>query len=210
MIRILIVEDQPICRLGIRMTLTNSGISHKVLAEAETVSQALDFLEQNGHDIDLILLDYMLPDGTGMEVIEDVRRLHLNPKIVILSGEAGGAIVKQLMDAGVNGYMDKNIRPEELEKVLTTVMNGDDYTEKATMHLQGDIKADMDILSTLTRREMEIITLCASGMSAKQIADELCITQHSVENHKDSIFKKLHIQSTSELILFAFKVGLIS
>lgn len=210
MIRILIVEDQPICRLGIRMTLTNSGISHKVLAEAETVSQALDFLEQNGHDIDLILLDYMLPDGTGMEVIEAVRRLHLNPKIVILSGEAGGAIVKQLMDAGVNGYMDKNIRPEELEKVLTTVMNGDDYTEKATMHLQGEIKADMDILSTLTRREMEIITLCASGMSAKQIADELCITQHSVENHKDSIFKKLHIQSTSELILFAFKVGLIS
>ncbi|MBO4567536.1 MAG: response regulator transcription factor [Bacteroidales bacterium] len=210
MIRILIVEDQPICRLGIRMTLTNSGISHTIVAETETVSQTIDFLENSGNDIDLILLDYMLPDGTGMDVIEAVRRLHLNPKIVILSGEAGGAVVQQLMDAGVNGYMDKNIRPEELEKVLTTVMNGDDYTEKATMHLQGDIKADMDILSTLTRREMEIITLCASGMSAKQIADELCITQHSVENHKDNIFKKLHIQSTSELILFAFKVGLIS
>ena len=210
MIRILIIEDQPICRLGIRMTLANSGISHKVLAEAETVSQSIDFLEKNGHDSDLILLDYMLPDGTGMEVIEAVRRLHLNPKIVILSGEAGGAIVKQLMDAGVNGYMDKNIRPEELEKVLTTVMNGNDYTEKATMHLQGDIKADMEILSTLTRREMEIITLCASGMSAKQIADELCITPHTVENHKDSIFNKLNIQSTSELILFAFRVGLIN
>ena len=210
MIRIFIVEDQPICRLGIRMTLTNSGISHKVVAEAETVSQAVDFLEKNGHDIDLILLDYMLPDGTGMDVIEAVRKLQLNPKIVILSGEAGGAIVKQLMDKGVNGYMDKNIQPEELEKVLTTVMSGNDYTEQATMHLQGDIKADMDILSTLTRREMEIITLCASGLSAKQIADELCITPHSVENHKDNVFKKLHIQSTSELILFAFKVGLIS
>ena len=210
MIRIFIVEDQPICRLGIRMTLTNSGISHKVVAEAETVSQAVDFIEKNGHDIDLILLDYMLPDGTGMDVIEAVRKLQLNPKIVILSGEAGGAIVKQLMDKGVNGYMDKNIQPEELEKVLTTVMSGNDYTEQATMHLQGDIKADMDILSTLTRREMEIITLCASGLSAKQIADELCITPHSVENHKDNVFKKLHIQSTSELILFAFKVGLIS
>lgn len=210
MIRILIVEDQPICRLGIRMTLTNSGISHKVLTEAETVSQAVDFLEKNGHDIDLILLDYMLPDGTGMDVIEAVKRIHINPKIVILSGEAGGAIVKQFMDKGVNGYMDKNIQPDELAKVLTTVMSGNDYTEQATIHLQGDIKADMDILSTLTRREMEIITLCASGLSAKQIADELCITQHSVENHKDNVFKKLHIQSTSELILFAFKVGLVN
>lgn len=210
MIRIFIVEDQPICRLGIRMTLTNSGISHMVLAEAETVSQAVDFLEKNGHNIDLILLDYMLPDGTGMDVIEAVRRLQLNPKIVILSGEAGGAIVKQLMDKGVNGYMDKNIQPDELEKVLTTVMSGNDYTEQATMYLQGDIKADMDILSTLTRREMEIITLCASGLSAKQIADDLCITPHSVENHKDSIFKKLNVKSTSELILFAFRVGLIS
>ncbi len=210
MIRILIVEDQPICRLGIRMTLTNSGISHKVLTEAETVSQAVDFLEKNGHDIDLILLDYMLPDGTGMDVFEAVKRIHINPKIVILSGEAGGAIVKQFMDKGVNGYMDKNIQPDELAMVLTTVMSGNDYTEQATMHLQGDIKADMDILSTLTRREMEIITLCASGLSAKQIADELCITQHSVENHKDNVFKKLHIQSTSELILFAFRVGLIN
>lgn len=210
MIRILIVEDQPICRLGIRMTLTNSGINHKVLTEAETVSQAVDFLEKNGHDIDLILLDYMLPDGTGMDVIEAVKRIHINPKIVILSGEAGGAIVKQFMDKGVNGYMDKNIQPDELAKVLTTVMSGNDYTEQATIHLQGDIKADMDILSTLTRREMEIITLCASGLSAKQIADELCITQHSVENHKDNVFKKLHIQSTSELILFAFRVGLIN
>lgn len=209
-VRILIVEDQPVCRLGIRMTLSSSGIKHRILAETENVSQAIDFIEKNGNATDLILLDYVLPDGTGMDVIEAVKRLQLNPKIVILSGEAGGAIVKQLMDKGVNGYMDKNIQPDELAKVLTTVMSGNDYTEQATMHLQGDIKADMDILSTLTRREMEIITLCASGLSAKQIADELCITQHSVENHKDNVFKKLHIQSTSELILFAFKVGLIS
>ena len=78
------------------------------------------------------------------------------------------------------------------------------------MHLQDDLKADMDTLATLTRREMEIITLCAAGMSAKQIADELCITQHTVENHKDNIFNKIGVKSTSELILYAFRVGLIS
>ena len=138
------------------------------------------------------------------------KRLCPKVKIVILSGEAGGAAVKQLMDKGINGYMGKNIQPEELSVVLATVMQGNNYTAQENMHLQGGIKADMEILSTLTRREMEIITLCASGMSAKQIADELCITPHTVENHKDSIFNKLNVKSTSELILFAFRVGLIS
>ena len=99
-IRILVVEDQPVCRLGIRMTLSSSGIKHRILAETENVSQAIDFLEKKGNDADLVLLDYVLPDGTGMDVIQAVKRLHLELKIVILSGEAGGAIIKQLMDGG--------------------------------------------------------------------------------------------------------------
>lgn len=209
-IRILMVEDQPICRLGIRMSLAGTGVSAELVGEAENVQQALAFLEKHGTDIDLILLDYALPDGTGLDVIEAAKRLCPEVKIVILSGEAGGAIVKQLMDKGINGFMGKDIQPEELSAVLDTVMQGNTYEGQQTMHLQSDLKADMDTLATLTRREMEIITLCAAGMSAKQIADELNITPHTVENHKDSIFNKLKVKSTSELILYAFRVGLIS
>ena len=209
-IRILMVEDQPICRLGIRMSLAGTGVSAELVGEAENVQQALAFLEEHGTDIDLILLDYALPDGTGLDVIEAAKRLCPEVKIVILSGEAGGAIVKQLMDKGINGFMGKDIQPEELSAVLDTVMQGNTYEGQQTMHLQSDLKADMDTLATLTRREMEIITLCAAGMSAKQIAEELNITPHTVENHKDSIFNKLKVKSTSELILYAFRVGLIS
>jgi len=182
----------------------------QLIGEAENVAQAVAFLEKHGSEIDLILLDYMLPDGTGLDVIEAAKRICPDVKIVILSGEAGGAAVKQLMDKGINGYMDKSIQPEELSEVLTTVMQGNTYEGHETMHLQGDLKADMDTLATLTRREMEIITLCASGLSAKQIAEELSITPHTVENHKDNIFNKIGVKSTSELILYAFRVGLIS
>ena len=208
-IRILIVEDQPICRVGIRMSL-EAAKDCQLIGEAENVAQAVAFLEKHGSEIDLILLDYMLPDGTGLDVIEAAKRICPDVKIVILSGEAGGAAVKQLMDKGINGYMDKSIQPEELSEVLTTVMQGNTYEGHETMHLQGDLKADMDTLATLTRREMEIITLCASGLSAKQIAEELSITPHTVENHKDNIFNKIGVKSTSELILYAFRVGLIS
>ena len=209
-IRILIVEDQPLCRIGIRISLNDAAIPCSVVGEAENVAQAIDFLERRGRDIDLILLDYALPDGTGLDVIEAAKHICPEAKIVILSGEAGGAAVKQLMDKGINGYMGKNIQPDELSEVLATVIQGNNYEGRETMHLHSDLKADMETLATLTRREMEIVTLCASGLSAKQLADELCITPHTVENHKDNIFTKIGVKSTSELILYAFRVGLVS
>lgn len=209
-IRILMVEDQPVCRLGIRMTLGNSGLGYQILAEAETVAQAIDFLEDMGQEIDLILLDYVLPDGTGMEVIQTVKRLGLKAKIVIFSGEAGGATVKQLLDAGVNGFMSKSINSEEIAVVLRSVMAGDDYTGEAHMRIEADLKDDYETMKSLTRREIELITLCANGLTAKAIAEEMNIMPHSVENMKSSVFSKLGINSTSELILYAFRVGLVS
>ena len=209
-IRILIVEDQPVCRLGIRMTLSGSDIKHRILSEAENVAQAVDFLEKHGKDIDLVLLDYVLPDGTGMDVIAAVKRLHLDVKIVILSGEAGGAILKQLMDAGVNGFMSKSVNPEEITVVLNSVMQGHDYTGEGLMRIEDDLKADYETMKSLTRREMELVTLCANGLNAKQIAEEMNVTPHSVENMKSTIFAKVGVKSTNELILYAFRVGLIS
>lgn len=209
-IRILLVEDQPLCRLGVRMALTNSGFGCVLEAEAENVRQAVMFLEQHGGDIDLVLLDYALPDGNGKDVIDAVRRLGLDLKIVMLSGEAGGATVKLLMDSGINGFMSKDIRPEEIGAVLASVMQGHDFTNMNTMRLQQEVRSDLEILETLTRREMDIISLCAAGKSARQIAEELNISAHTVENHKDKIFSKLGVKSTSELILYAFRVGLVS
>lgn len=209
-IRILLVEDQPLCRLGVRLALTNSGFGCVLEAEAENVRQAVMFLEQHGGDIDLVLLDYALPDGNGKDVIDAVKRLGLDLKIVMLSGEAGGATVKLLMDSGINGFMSKDIRPEEIGAVLASVMQGHDFTNMNTMRLQQEVRSDLEILETLTRREMDIISLCAAGKSARQIAEELNISAHTVENHKDKIFGKLGIKSTSELILYAFRVGLVS
>ena len=209
-IRILLVEDQPLCRLGVRMSLANSGFGCVLEAEAEDVQQALAFLEQRGHDIDLILLDYALPDGTGKDVIDAVKRMGLDVKIVMLSGEAGGATIQQLLDSGINGFMSKDIRPDEIGAVLASVMQGHDFSNVNAMRLRQEVQSDMDTLSTLTRREMDIISLCAAGKTAKQIAEELNISAHTVENHKDSIFSKIGVKSTSELILYAFRVGLVS
>ncbi len=204
------VEDQPICRMGIRTTLAHSALEHQVIAEAATVAEAESFLEAHGDQTDLILLDYMLPDGTGMDVIKAAKRLCPEAKIVIFSGEAGGATVKQLLEAGVNGFMSKSINSEEIALVLRSVMEGNDYTGEAHIRIEQDLKADYEIMKTLTRREMELISLCATGLNTKQLADEMCVTPHSIENMKSNLFSKIGVKSTNELILFAFRVGIVS
>jgi len=204
------VEDQPICRLGIRMTLSNSDLDYELLGEATNVAEAVILLEQYANETDLILLDYMLPDGTGMDVIDAAKRISPDAKIVIFSGEAGGATVKQLLEAGVNGFMSKSINSEEIAVVLRSVMAGDDYTGEAHMRIESDLKDDYETMKSLTRREMELITLCATGLNTKQLAEEMNVTPHSIENMKSALFSKIGVKSTNELILFAFRVGLVS
>ena len=209
-VKIIIIEDQPVCRLGIRMTLGSSSISHQILDEFGTASQAIEYLEKNGQAVDLILLDYVLPDGTGMDVIQAAKRLGLKAKIVIFSGEAGGAILKQLMEAGVNGFMSKSVTPEEIAVVINSVMQGHDYTGEGLMRVEADLKDDYETLKSLTHREMELISLCATGLNTKQLAEEMNVTPHSIENMKSAVFAKVGVKSTNELILYAFRVGLIS
>ena len=204
------VEDQPICRLGIRMTLSNSDLDYELLGEATNVAEAVILLEQYANETDLILLDYMLPDGTGMDVIDAAKRISPDAKIVIFSGEAGGATVKQLLEAGVNGFMSKSINSEEIAVVLRSVMAGDDYTGEAHMRIESDLKDDYETMKSLTRREMELITLCATGLNTKQLAEEMNVTPHSIENMKSALFSKIGVKSTNDLILFAFRVGLVS
>ena len=78
------------------------------------------------------------------------------------------------------------------------------------MRIESDLKDDYETMNSLTRREIELITLCARGLSTKAIAGEMCITPHSVENMKSNVFAKLGVKSSNELILFAFRVGLVS
>ena len=174
------------------------------------MAEAVILLEQYANETDLILLDYMLPDGTGMDVIDVAKRISPDAKIVIFSGEAGGATVKQLLEAGVNGFMSKSINSEEIAVVLRSVMAGDDYTGEAHMRIESDLKDDYETMKSLTRREMELITLCATGLNTKQLAEEMNVTPHSIENMKSALFSKIGVKSTNELILFAFRVGLVS
>jgi DNA-binding NarL/FixJ family response regulator len=201
-IRILLVEDHPLYRMGIRLSLNYSGLSCVVVAEADDVKSAKSFLEQHADEVDLILLDYFLPDGNGVDVIHHARALSPKVKIVLLSGEIKNKEVVEHTQGLVDGYMGKDVDPETLKAKLNALfgINGDDDDKQYRIRAKADLSA----------REIEIIQLCANGMSAQQIADRLGLSRRTVEVHKSHVFEKLDLNTTAELVKYAYDAGLVA
>ena len=201
-IRILLVEDHPIYRMGIRLTLNYSELSNVVVGEAEDVRSAKIFIEQHGDEVDLILLDFFFPDGNGVEVIHFARIFSPNAKIVLLSGESNNPEVMARTKDLVDGYLGKDVDSETLKANINALFGvdvaGDDKQHRISA------KAD------LSAREIEIIRLCANGMTAQQIADRLFLSRRTVEAHKSHIYEKLNLKTTADLIKYAYDAGLVN
>ena len=201
-IRILLVEDHPLFRVGIRLSLNYSGLSSLVVAEADDVKSAKSYLEQHADEVDLILLDYFLPDGTGVDVIHYARALCPKAKIVLISGEIENEDLVADTQGLVDGYLGKDVDPETLKAKLNALfdVNDDDQDKQSRLRTKPDLSA----------REIEIIQLCANGMSAQQIADHLGLSRRTVEVHKSHVFEKLDLNTTAELVKYAYDAGLVA
>ena len=205
-IRILLVEDHPLYRVGLHMALSYSGLACVLKSEAENVAQALDFLQHHSDEVDLILLDYFLPDGTGMDVLKVAKQRFPRIKVLLVSGENNNPELDAMIHEGLNGFVSKDVTPQGLATVITSVFAGKDYFGHDSEELSSE---GVQKNESLTQRELDIIRLCALGKTSKEIADELFISARTVESHKNKIFNKLGCDSTTEMVNYAFLNGLV-
>lgn len=207
-IRILLVEDHPLYRVGLHMALSYSGLDCVLKSESENVAQALDYLQQHSDEVDLILLDYFLPDGTGMDVLKVAKQRFPKIKVLLVSGEDNNPELDAMIQAGLNGFVSKDVTPQGLATVISSIFDGKDYfvQDSDPHHIEGTNYMKND---NLTQRELDIIRLCALGKTSKEIADELFISARTVESHKNKIFNKLGCNSTTEMVNYAFLNGLV-
>ena len=212
---ILIVDDHPLFREGLRAIITRDG-RFEVTGEAGSAREALRVARRLKPD--LVIVDISLPDRSGIELTRELRQKLPESRILIVSMHSKIDYIAEAFQAGATGYVVKESAAERLIDGLETISGGEYFLDSCVSHevvqrlMQMPAK-DARIADTgygsLTPREQEVMRLLAEGLSVKKIAEKLFISPKTVENHRANIMNKLDIHSTIELIRYAARLGLI-
>jgi two-component system NarL family response regulator len=199
-IRILLAEDHPLARAGVR-TMLNTQPDMKVVAEANNGREAVALFRK--HLPDVTLLDLLMPEMGGTEAAAVIHSEYSDAKMIGLSTYAREYDVKRALAAGMQAYLTKDTALQELLKAVRIVHAGGTYLPSALAPVLATTSAD------LSSRELEVLELIALGRSNKQIAHELQIAEHTIKNHVSSILIKLDVQDRTEAVSVAIQRGII-
>lgn len=205
---IALLEDHPLTRSGIKLALT--PLFH-VSVEASNVKEFFTKFNDGGN-VELVLLDIILPDGSGVDVARRLKSEYPHVRILVFTVDTSQDTVRQLLEIGVDGLLCKKSSEATILQAVRTVIDGGHF------YLEDEEKLERDILisqvpkpmTQLTEREQEILIGFCKGMTSYELADALCLSQRTVENHKLHIFRKCGINNTVEMMLYALNHGIVS
>ncbi|SFE03332.1 two component transcriptional regulator, LuxR family [Chitinophaga sp. CF118] len=166
-----------------------------------------------GEDVNVILLDISLPGESGIQGMQELKRIYPESKIIVLSGHDGKHYVIESIRQGANGYIIKTSRLMEIyHSILDTISEGGTLSPKAAHLLISHINKDPleDIRHRLTKREYELLALLKEGYSYKEMADKLFVTVFTVNQHLKKVYQKLNVATKSELISKIWSNSLVS
>jgi DNA-binding NarL/FixJ family response regulator len=201
-IKIMIVDDHPVVREGLsRIIVSESGM--EVIAEAGTGAEALALYRKLRPDI--VLLDMRMPEMTGIQTIEAIRKEFTNARIIVLSTYDLEEDIYQSLQAGARGYILKDSPRNELLASIRRVHAGDrvippNIATRLAERIGGN---------ELTAREFEVLKLIVKGKSNKQIGDDLGISEGTVKSHVNNILDKLGVTDRTQAVSVALKRGIV-
>ena len=207
LIRIALAEDNELFQKGMIAVLRKiRDFSLDIV-----VDNGRDLLDKLAYDagIDVVLLDIMMPELNGVEAATQIKERDPDIKVLAITMADQEIYLQQMLEAGVMGYVLKDIKAEFFEKAIRTVYEGKNYFSEELIPLFAsrmvESKASSNADQLLTKREREVVNLIAQGFSSEKIGDVLNISVKTVSNHRNNIYSKLNVQNTSELISFAYK-----
>lgn len=213
MIKILLVDDHAVVRMGLTMLL-NGHPDIRVVGEAsegnEGINKALELQP------DVVVMDLSMPHGRdGLSATSEMKKRMPNINILILTMHDDEEYLFRAIQAGASGCILKSAPHDELLAAIQSVSTGNAYlhpsaTKRLIEEYIGNIKdGSGDTFSLLSDREKEVLTLIAKGFANKEIAERLVISVKTVETHKSNVMEKLQMKTRPELVEYAIKKGLL-
>jgi DNA-binding NarL/FixJ family response regulator len=207
--RLVIIEDQTAIREMLAEILRMDP-NYKLVGEAGDGQSALTLILQTKPD--LIVLDAKLPGLNGVEILRRISKQLNHARVLVFSGHENPVLVREMLEAGAHGFVEKTAGLFEFKKGLETVANGGTYFGPAVASLLRNVVANPSASSTpdfLTDREREVLQLVAESHSTKEIASKLGISVKTVDNHRTNLMRKLNLHDVASLTRYALEIGLV-
>jgi two-component system, NarL family, response regulator NreC len=205
MIRVLLVDDHELFRAGVRARLEQEqGILP--VGEAGTAKQAVS--KARALQPDVVLLDLVLPQRSGLDAIPDLVKACPSTNIVVVSSQTQPTSVRQAIGAGARGYVPKRASDTQLVEAVRRVANGERYVDPE-LGAQLVVADDVPVLEPISDRERDVLYLLAMGYTNQEIGRKLFVSVRTVDTHRAHIMQKLGLATRAELVLFALANGVI-
>jgi two-component system response regulator DevR len=204
--RILLVDDHEVVRLGLKALLSRNPKFH-VVAEAGSAGDAIDKVTR--YKPDVVVMDIRLPGKSGIEATREIVQKHPDTKVIMLTSYAEDDLLFEAISAGAAGYVLKQIGSGELVRALETIGRGESLidpalTQKVFQRVrEASRKAEDEAFGSLSDQELKILSLVAKGKTNKEIAETIFLSEKTVRNYVSSILSKLHLSTRAEAAGYA-------
>ncbi len=209
LIKILLVDDHELVRLGIKRLLQDvPGL--KVVGEASTGEEAIRLAKETIPDV--VLMDVQMPGIGGLEATRKMVRHNPDIKVLALTIYGDEPYPSRLLQAGAVGYITKGCAAEEMIRAIRTINSGQRYISSdiaQQLALKRFTKAENSPLDILSERELQIMLMITSGQKVQDISNKLCLSPKTVNSYRYRVFEKLGIHSDVELTLLSIRLGLV-
>ena len=206
-IRIVIADDHGMVRFGLRGYLeTKPGL--QVVAEAASGEEVLAILERE--TVDIVLMDLVMPGISGAEATRIISTQHPNVRVIILTSFLDSAHVFPAIRSGAAGYLLKDIQPDELAQAIEAVHHGQSILNPKVIaqiasNLVDDHQSEVELMKSLSDRELAVLQLLTRGLQNHEIATELCVSENTVRTHVTNILTKLDVRDRTQAALFGVR-----
>ena len=208
MIRILLADDHSLVRQGFSMIL-EAQADMQIVGQAGNGREAVDLAAKLRPDV--VVMDVAMPELNGIEATRRIIEASPRIRVLALSMHKDSVYVREVLRAGARGYLLKDSGDADLVAAVRAVAQGDGYLSPGVSDsVLSDYRRHVtDPLDLLSSREREVLQMIAEGKTNKEIANSLNLSVYTVEAHRGRIMEKLNLHSTSELVRFALRSGLI-